>query len=196
MGIRCFGCNQPLCQTEEQVFSICLQRKKARVKRQQIHRQPVQPWRCFKTHWELIKLLGSLGLVNTRLLTGTVLISRVSIPDPSCLVLKSQPSQTGSNQMPFSEWRRMQMSNLAELYLILLALYVQCLWNCRDYTQNYIMLLCAQQQISVGSPHHLFTCLMRQRNGCSTVSSHLGALTQNSIDINTPKKKKQIVLSL
>lgn len=98
--------------------------------------------------------------------------------------------------MPFSEWRLMQMSDLAELCLILLALYVQNLWNCRDYSKNYIMLLSAQQQISVGSPHHLFTCLKRQRNGCSTVSSHLGALTLNSIDINTPKKKKQIVLSL
>lgn len=28
-GIRCFGCNQPLCQTEEQVLSICLQREKS-----------------------------------------------------------------------------------------------------------------------------------------------------------------------
>lgn len=30
VGIRCFECNQPLCQTEEQVLSICLQRGKSK----------------------------------------------------------------------------------------------------------------------------------------------------------------------
>lgn len=28
-GIRCFGCNQPLCQTEEQVLSSRLQNRKS-----------------------------------------------------------------------------------------------------------------------------------------------------------------------
>lgn len=32
VGIRCFGCNQPLCETEEQVLSICLKRGKSTCK--------------------------------------------------------------------------------------------------------------------------------------------------------------------
>lgn len=84
-GIRCFWCNQSLCQTEEQVLSICLQTGKACVTLQQIYCQTPQLLCCSKTHWELIKILGLLGLINTRLFPRIVFISCLSICDPSFL---------------------------------------------------------------------------------------------------------------
>lgn len=47
--------------------------------------------------------------------TEKVFISCLGIPAPSPFILKSQPSQTRSNQAAFSEWRRIPMSDLAEL---------------------------------------------------------------------------------
>lgn len=96
-------------------FPFCLQRGKARVKLQQIYYQLVQLWRCFKTHGELIKILALPGPVNTSLFTETVFISCLRIPALSCFILKSQLSQTRSNQAGFSEWRRIPMSDPAEL---------------------------------------------------------------------------------